>query len=75
MSGQLPLPNIGENSQDMINDIQSLQTMEQQLFNSLETNPNLSPEQKQQIVDKIEKHHSEIEQLETMKQGNDQLNS
>lgn len=55
MSGQLPLPNIGENAQDMINDIQSLQTMEQQLFNSLETNPNLTPEQKQQIVDKIEK--------------------
>jgi hypothetical protein len=55
MSGQNPLPNIGENSQDMINDIQSLQTMEQQLFNSLETNPNLTPEQKQQIVDKIDK--------------------
>lgn len=55
MSGQIPLPNVGENSQDMINDIQSLQTMEQQLFNSLETNPNLTPEQKQQIVDKIEK--------------------
>jgi hypothetical protein len=55
MSGQIPLPNIGENSQDMINDIQSLQTMEQQLFNSLETNPNLTPEQKQQIVDKIDK--------------------
>jgi hypothetical protein len=55
MPGQIPLPNIEENSQDMINDIQSLQTMEQQLFNSLETNPNLTPEQKQQIVDKIDK--------------------
>jgi hypothetical protein len=51
MSGQLP--DIQENSQDMINDIQSLQTMEQQLFNSLETNPNLSQEQKEQIIQKI----------------------
>ena len=47
------MPNIQENSQDMINDIQSLQTMERQLFNSLETNPNLSPEQKTGIIDKI----------------------
>lgn len=51
MSGQLP--DIQENSQDMINDIQSLQTMEQQLFNSLETNPNLSQEQKEQMIQKI----------------------
>lgn len=52
MSGS-QMPNIQENSQDMINDIQSLQTMEQQLFNSLETNPNLSSEQKAQIIEKI----------------------
>jgi hypothetical protein len=45
--------NVQENSQDMINDIQSLQTMERQLFNSLETNPNLSSEQKTQIITKI----------------------
>jgi hypothetical protein len=53
MSGGHQMPNIQENSQDMINDIQSLQTMERQLFNSLETNPNLSSEQKAQIIEKI----------------------
>jgi hypothetical protein len=51
MSGQLP--NIQENNQQILNDIQSLQSMEQQLFNSLETNPNLSPSQKQKIVQQM----------------------
>jgi hypothetical protein len=45
--------NIQESSQDIINDIQSLQTTEQGLFNSLETNPNLTSQQQQDIIDKI----------------------
>ena len=44
------LPNITQNNEQILNDIQSLQQMEQQLFNSLETNPNLSSSQKQKIV-------------------------
>jgi hypothetical protein len=47
------LPNIKENNEQVLNDIQSLQQMEQQLFNSLETNPNLTPQQQQQIVQKM----------------------
>jgi hypothetical protein len=50
MSG---LPNIQQNNEQVLNDIQSLQTMEQQLFNNLETNPNLSPQQQEQIVEKM----------------------
>jgi hypothetical protein len=42
-----------QNNEQLLNDIQSLQTMEQQLFNSLETNPNLTTSQKEQIVDKM----------------------
>ena len=40
MSG---LPNVQENNEQILNDIQSLQQMEQQLFSNLESNPNLSP--------------------------------
>ena len=50
MSG---LPNIQQNNEQILNDIQSLQQMEQQLFNSLETNPNLSPTQQQEIIEKM----------------------
>jgi len=50
MSG---LPNVQENNEQIINDIQSLQQMEQQLFNSLETNPNMTPDQQQKVVDKM----------------------
>jgi hypothetical protein len=50
MSG---LPNIQQNNEQILNDIQSLQQMEQQLFNNLETDPNLSFEQQQKIVEKI----------------------
>ena len=39
------LPNIKQNNEQILNDIQSLQKMEQQLFNSLETNPNISNEE------------------------------
>jgi len=47
------LPNISQNNEQILNDIQSLQQMEQNLFNSLETNPNLSSQQQQQIVEKM----------------------
>jgi len=50
MSG---LPNIKQNNDQILNDIQSLQQMEQQLFNTLETNPNLSTEEQKEIIKKI----------------------
>jgi hypothetical protein len=50
MSGQ---PNISQNNEQILNDIQSLQQMEQQLFNNLETNTTLTPQQQQQIVEKM----------------------
>jgi hypothetical protein len=50
MSG---LPNVQENNEQILNDIQSLQQMEQQLFSNLESNPNLSTDQQQQIIDKM----------------------
>jgi len=50
MSG---LPNVEENNEQILNDIQSLQQMEQQLFSNLESNPNLSKEQQQQIIEKM----------------------
>jgi hypothetical protein len=50
MSG---LPNVQQNNEQILNDIQSLQQMEQQLFNSLETNPNMSAEQQQKVVEKM----------------------
>ena len=42
-----------QNNEQLLTDIQSLQTMEEQIFNSLETNPNLTTEQKKQMVDKM----------------------
>ena len=36
----------------LLNDIQTLQQMEQELFHSLETNPNLTAQQQQQIIEK-----------------------
>jgi hypothetical protein len=47
------LPNIQNNNEQILNDIQSLQQMEQQLFNNLETNTNLSPQQQKQIIEKM----------------------
>jgi len=47
------LPNISENNEQVLNDIQTLQQMEKQLFNNLETNVNLTPQQKQQIIEKM----------------------
>jgi len=50
MSGQ---PNIAQNNEQILNDIQSLQQMEQQLFNNLETNTNLTPQEQQKIIEKM----------------------
>lgn len=50
MSGLL---NIQENNEQVLNDIQSLQQMEQQLFSSLENNPNITQEQQQKIIEKM----------------------
>lgn len=47
------LPNVEQNNEQILTDIQSLQETEQQLFNSLETNPNLTKEQQQNIVGKM----------------------
>jgi hypothetical protein len=47
------LPNSQENSEKILNDIQSLQQMEQQLFNNLESQLGLSPEQQKEIVENI----------------------
>lgn len=46
-------PNVAQNNEQILNDIQSLQKMEQQLFNNLETNTNLKPQQQQKIVEKM----------------------
>lgn len=47
------LPNISQNNEQILNDIQSLQQMEQALFNNLETNTNLTSQQQQQIIEKM----------------------
>lgn len=47
------LPNVQENNEQILNDIQELQHMEQQLFYNLETNPNLDINEKKQIISKM----------------------
>jgi hypothetical protein len=47
------LPNVQENTNQILNDIQSLQTLEQELFSSLEENTGLTTEQQKKVVDKI----------------------
>ena len=47
------LPNVQENNEQILNDIQSLQQMEQQLFSNLESNPNLSTADQQKIIEKM----------------------
>jgi hypothetical protein len=42
-----------QNNEQLLNDIQSLQTIEQQLFSSLENNPSLTTTQQQKIVEKM----------------------
>ena len=45
-------PNIQDNNQQILNDIQSLQGIEQNLFSSLE-NANLTTEEQESIINKI----------------------
>ena len=51
-----------QSSDQIMNDIQSLQKMEQQMFSSLDSNPNLSVAQKKELTDKIKK-------ISNMRQG------
>ena len=46
-------PNIQQNNDQILNDIQTLQSMEQQLFSNLETNTNLTSQEQQQIITKM----------------------
>jgi len=46
-------PDSQQTNEQIVNDIQTLQTMEQQIFSNLENNPNLTVEQQQQIVEKM----------------------
>lgn len=50
-----PLPNITDNNEQILNDIQSLQQIEQRLFNNLETNTTLTRQQQEDIIDKMNK--------------------
>jgi hypothetical protein len=45
---------ISENTQQLVNDIQSLQNYEQQMFSTLENNPNLTSDQQQDYITKIQ---------------------
>ena len=47
------LPDIHENNEQILNDIQSLQQIEQQFFTSLETNPGMPTKDQQIIIEKI----------------------
>jgi len=47
------LPNISQNNEQILNDIQSLQKMEQDLFNTLEADTNLTSQQQQKIIEKM----------------------
>ena len=49
----MSLPNVQENNQQLMNDIQSLQAIEKSLFTTLESNPSLSTEQQEDIINKI----------------------
>lgn len=46
-------PNIQQNNEQILNDIQTLQTMEKQLFSNLETNTNLTYDEQMQIIQKM----------------------
>ena len=42
------LPDVSDSNQEIVNDIQSLQQTEQQMFSQLENNPNMNSRQKEQ---------------------------
>ena len=45
--------NVQQNNEQILNDIQALQSMEQELFSNLESNTNLTSQQQQDIISKI----------------------
>lgn len=47
------LPDVQQNNEQILNDIQSLQQIEKQLFSSLENNPNMSPDEQKKIIEKM----------------------
>ena len=49
----MSLPNVQENNQQILDDIQSLQAIEQSLFTTLESNPSLSTVEQEEIINKI----------------------
>ena len=49
----MSLPNVQENNQQILTDIQSLQAIEQSLFTTLESNPSLTTAQQEEIINKI----------------------
>jgi hypothetical protein len=53
MSNNNDLPSVQESNSQILNDIQSLQTIEKQLFSNLEENTGLSADQQQKIIQKI----------------------
>lgn len=53
LSTSYQLPNIKANNSQILNDIQSLQKLEQQLFSTLDSNLNLTTSQKKEIINKI----------------------
>ena len=66
------LPNSQQNNEQILNDIQSLQQLEQQLFNNLESNPNLTTEQQQKMVEKMNQlSNMRINLYSTMSSVND----
>jgi hypothetical protein len=61
------LPKVQENNEQILNDIQSLQQIEKQLFNSLESNPNLSTEEQKKLIEKMNQiSNMRINQYETL---------
>jgi hypothetical protein len=65
------LPSVQENNEQLLNDIQSLQQMEQQLFNNLESNPNLTIKEQQQMIDKMNQlSHMRVNLYQTLNSVN-----
>lgn len=50
MSG---ITDIQNNNEQLLNEIQTLQQLEQRIFNNLESNPNLTSEQQQKLIDQM----------------------
>jgi hypothetical protein len=70
------LPNISQNNEQTLNDIQSLQQMEQDLFNNLETNTTLTTKQQEQIIEKMNQlTNMRINLYQTLSSVNDFYNS